>query len=177
MAYSESSAAQGEKVYLLMSQTTDTLILKYVGIFNHLFRNAKPYFMSVKTWDDIKLVYKHILTELNHELFLERYLCDTFFSDIMRRKDLGNLYNVTSELAHMYGESGVIDGIIYTYVKVEGEPVIALNTNAVDNNIKHKRTELYEIQEDYSYAVYDTKKLYSGIVDTESEINWKKENE
>lgn len=177
IAYSESNATKGEKVYLLMSKTTDTLILKYIGIFSHLYRNAKPYFMSDKTWDDIKLVYEHILTEFNDELFLERYLCDTFFSDIMRRKDSGNLYSVTSVLADMYWKSGAIDGIFYTSVKVEGEPVIALNTNAVDRSIKHERTELYEISEDYGYAVYDTKKLYSGIIDTESEINWKKENE
>ena len=133
--------------------------------------------MSVKVWDDIKLVYEHILNEFNDDLFLKRYLCDTFFADIMRRKDSGNLYNVTSELAHMYGESGVIDGIIYTSVKVEGEPVVVLNTNAVDKSIKHERTELYEIVEDYGYAVYNTKKLYSGTIDTSGKINWGKEDE
>jgi len=177
VAYSEINITKGKKAYLLMSQTTDTLILKYIGIFSHLIRNAKPYFMSDKTWNDMKLVYQHILDEFNDDLFRERYLCDTFFSDIMRRKDSGNLYKVTSILAHMYWESGVIDGIFYTSVKVEGEPVIVLTINAVDTKIKHISTEVYEIVKDYGYAVYNTKKLYTGSIETSGKIDWKKEDE
>jgi hypothetical protein len=98
-------------------------------------------------------------------------LCDAFLSDILRRKKSGNLYNVTSRLFPIFTENPEIDGIVYTSVKSEGDPVIALKTNSVDTKINHISCDSYRIINDYGYAKYHAIHTHCGSINNNS-VKW-----
>ena len=178
VAFSEVNALEGERINLLKSKFTETINLRYVGIWNHVVRIAKPYFLGDYQWKYYIDAYKYMERKFDKDLLGAYYLCDAFFANILRRKGSERLYKVTSRLMAMYLESGKADGILYTSVKSEGSPVVALLSKAADAKLVHISTESCEVLKNYGYAQYSTKILYIGtIAESNGCINWVNQNE
>ncbi len=176
VSFSEINALKNEKINLLKSTTNDEIQVNYIGIYNYIHREEKPYFLSEETYSYFKAVYEYEEKKFDKYLFTAFQLCDAFFSDILRREELGDsessrLYSVTSILASLFLDGDRIDGLIYTSVKAEGSPVIALKPSSIDDKICHKEAFSFEIQEDYGYAIYKAKQLYKGIINGQK-IGW-----
>ena len=175
-AFSEVRARQYERINVLRSEATEKLNLRFIGIWDHVLRDSKPYFLSDETWDLYKEVHKYMDNKFSYELFKSFLLCDAFFADIFHRKGTKKLYEVTSILSGMFlegdkAEGGKADGILYASVENKGFPVVALSTKAVDDKLKHISAVCYEILGDYGYAQYKVKKLYDGLIDGNT-IKW-----
>lgn len=171
VAFSEVNALKNEKINILKSETSAEIKVNYVGIYDYIKRESKPYFISKEVYSYFKSVYEYEEQIFDKYVFVSFQLCDAFFSDILRRKESDRLYIVTSILASHFLEGDRVDGLIYTSVKAEGSPVIAIKPEPVDTKVSHKKTVSFEIQENYGYAIYKANSLYQGVVDGEI-INW-----
>ena len=172
VAFSEVNAIKGDRVNVLRSEFNGNVHLRYIGIWNHVFRDIQPNILSLNQWLYYKKVYKYMQNKFDTDLFVSYQICDAFFADILRCKGSKKLYKVTSILSAMFLESGKADGILYTSVKSEGSPVVALSTKAVNDKLKHISTESFEIKEDYGYSKFRAKNLYSGTIEGSGKINW-----
>ena len=171
VAFSEVNALKNEKINILKSETTAEIKVNYVGIYDYIKRESKPYFLSEEMYLYFKAVYEYEEKMFDKYVFVAFQLCDAFFSDILRRKESDRLYLVTSILASHFLEGDRVDGLIYTSVKAEGSPVIAIKPLSVDSKISHKEAVSFEIQENYGYAMYKANPLYQGVVNGEV-ISW-----
>ncbi|MBU3916341.1 hypothetical protein KKA14_12475 [bacterium] len=171
IAFSEVNAIKNEKINILKSETSAEIKVNYVGIYDYIKRESKPYFLSEEMYLYFKTVYEYEEKMFDKYVFVAFQLCDAFFSDILRRKESDRLYLVTSILASHFLEGDRVDGLIYTSVKAEGSPVIAIKPLSVDSKISHKEAVSFEIQENYGYAMYKANPLYQGVVNGEG-INW-----
>lgn len=172
VAFSESNSKVGDTVNILRSTTTKEMKFYYIGIFGHVFRQVKPRFMKHEIFDYFVEVDKYQREKYNETVYLAHLLCDNFLSDILRRKESGNLYKVTSKLFDIFCESNDTDGIIYTSVKSEGSPVVAIKTNVVDEKMKHESCNCYRITYDYGYAQYRALHTHKGTLESEDLIEW-----
>lgn len=172
VAFSEVNALKNEKINILKSETIAEIKVNYVGIYDYIKRESKPYFLSEEMYSYFKAVYEYEETTFDKYVFVAFQLCDAFFSDILRRKESDRLYLVTSILASHFLEGDRVDGLIYTSVKAEGSPVIAIKPASVDSKISHKKAVSFEIQENYGYAMYRANPLYQGVVNG-NKIDWK----
>ena len=82
------------------------------------------------------------------------------------------MYIVTSILASLFLNGDKVDGILYTSVKAEGSPVLAIKVESM-YKIEHESAISFEIQENYGYALYKAKTLYKGQINGEK-IAWQK---
>jgi hypothetical protein len=171
VAFSEVNSLKNEKINILKSETTAEIKVNYVGIYDYIKRESRPYFLSEEMYLYFKAVYEYEEKMFDKYVFVAFQLCDAFFSDILRRKESDRLYLVTSILASHFLEGDRVDGLIYTSVKAEGSPVIAIKPLSVDSKISHKEAVSFEIQENYGYAMYKANPLYQGVVNGE-DINW-----
>ncbi|ENM5876018.1 hypothetical protein NTE03_004013 [Vibrio mimicus] len=172
VAFSESNAEVGDTVNVLRSISTTDINVHYVGIYDHVHRQSKPRFMPTKMFDTFKEVYQYQSEQYTESVFLAHVLCDAFLSDILRRKDSGNLYKVTSKLLNIFSNSANINGIIYTSVKSEGDPVVALKTSTVDTKMNHESCDCYRITNDYGYAQYRALHTHFGEIKSDNSIVW-----
>ncbi|ELA8259981.1 hypothetical protein Q3054_001067 [Vibrio alginolyticus] len=138
VAFSESNSSVGDTVNVLRSELSDVINVYYVGIYDHVRRQSKPRFMPEEMFGLFCEVNQYQEKMYTPSVFLAHILCDAFLSDILRRKENGNLYKVTSKLLNIFTSDATIDGIIYTSVKSEGNPVVALKTSTVDDKMVHK---------------------------------------
>jgi hypothetical protein len=171
VAFSEVNSLKNERINILKSETTAEINVNYIGIYEHIKRESKPYFLSKEVYSYFKSVYEYEEKIFEKYVFVAFQLCDAFFSDILRRKESERLYIVTSILASHFLEGDRVDGLIYASVKAEGSPVIAIKPSSVDSKISHKEAVSFEIQENYGYAMYKANPLYQGAVNGEV-INW-----
>lgn len=176
VAFSESNSEVGVTVNILRSETKSDIKVRYIGIYDYVHRQLKPRFMTEEIFDYFKEVYEYQEKKYSESVFLAYVLTDTFLADILRRKNSGNLYKVTSRLFEIFSDNKSIDGIIYTSVKSEGDPVIALKSCAVDLKIKHKSCDCYRIINDFGYAKYRAIHTHRGSISTENKIIWSKIN-
>lgn len=175
VAFSESGAESNARVNVIHSRSTSVINVHFVGIYDHVHRQCKPIFMSQETFDFYKSAYEYRREKFTDDLFLAYLLCDTFLSDILRKKDSINLYKVTSQLFSISCQSPDVDGIVYTSVKSEGDPVIALKTKSVDNKVEHTFCNCYKIISDYGYAKYKAIKTHNGRIHN-GLISWTESN-
>lgn len=171
VAFSEVNALKNEKINILKSETSAEIKVNYVGIYDYIKRESKPYFVSEEVYSYFKSVYEYEEQIFDKYVFAAFQLCDAFFSDILRRKESERLYIVTSILASHFLEGDRVDGLIYSSVKAEGSPVIAIKPASVDSKVSHKKAVSFEIQENYGYAIFKANPLYQGVVNGEI-INW-----
>ena len=171
VTFSEVNALKNEKINILKSETTAEIKVNYVGIYDYIKRESKPYFLSEEMYLYFKAVYEYEEKMFGKYVFVAFQLCDAFFSDILRRKESDRLFIVTSILASHFLAGDRVDGLIYTSVKAEGSPVIAIKPLSVDSKISHKEAVSFDIQENYGYAIYKASPLYQGIVNGKV-INW-----
>lgn len=171
VAFSEVNALKNEKINILKSETIAEIKVNYVGIYDHIKRESKPYFLSKEVYSYFKSVYEYEEKLFDKYVFVAFQLCDAFFSDILRKKESERLYIVTSILASHFLDGDRVDGLIYTSVKAEGSPVIAIKPASVDSKVSHKKAISFEVQENYGYAMYKANPLYQGVVNGEI-INW-----
>jgi hypothetical protein len=174
VAFSEVNALPLEKINILESKTIQDINLRYIGIFDYIRRQAgQPWFISPETYSVFEEVYEYEEKTFDRHIFIAFQLCDAFFSDILRRKESNKLYIVTSILASLFLDDKNVDAILYTSVKAEGSPVIAIKTTSIDDKIEHKSAISFEIKESYGYALYKAKPLYKGQINGEK-IAWQK---
>jgi len=171
VAFSESNAEASNSVNILRSEVFTELKVYFVGIFDYVHRQCRPRFMPPEMFNYFTEVYQYQEEQFSESVFLAYVLCDAFLSDILRRKESGNLYKVTSRLFSIYTSSPEIDGIIYTSVKSEGDPVIALKTEAVDTKLRHVSCDSYRIIHDYGYAKYEASHTHRGSINNNA-ITW-----
>ncbi len=171
IAFSEVRALKYERVNILDAITKDEIKLRFIGIYDYIFRDAKPYFLSQNIWIFYQETVNYMKEKFSGELFVAYQLCDAFFADVLRKKGTTRLYNVTSILSGMFLESKKADGILYVSVASEGSPIVALCTETVDEKLECKNAISYEITENYGYSKYEVVKLYKGKV-VDDNIEW-----
>lgn len=174
VGFAEINAKQGKVVNILRSVNEHDLNVYYVGIYDLVHRNCKPQFMSDGIFAKFCEVYNYQEYKFSPSVFLAHQLCDAFFSDILRREEFGNLFKVTSRLPTIFMEEGKnIDGIIYTSVKAEGSPVVAIKPKSIKKKFKHIGSDSFDILYDYGYAKYNARKTDIGTIE-KNRINWAK---
>ncbi|WIH28089.1 hypothetical protein [Photobacterium damselae] len=172
VAFSESNSNIGDTVNILRSIVTTDINVYYVGIYDYVHRQYKPRFIPTDMFEIFSEVHQYQSKQYTESVFLAHVLCDAFLSDILRRKESGNLYKVTSRLLNIFSENTDIDGIIYTSVKSEGDPVVALKTSTVDAKMNHQSCDCYRITNDYGYAQYRALHTHIGDVQINNSIVW-----
>jgi len=171
VAFAEIKVLEGELINVLKSITKEKIKVNYIGVFDHYKRGVPPPF---EVHPNFELAYKYQESKFDNHLMIAYQLCDAFFSDILRTKKYGRLYEVTSVLASLFLEGrDSIDGIIYSSVQSEGDPVIALKTSTVTNKVEHIEAMSMVIEKDYGYAIYDAPTLFHGQIVNEK-IKWTK---
>jgi hypothetical protein len=176
VAFSESNSEVGDTVNILYSETINEIKVRFIGVYNYVHRKSKPRFMPQEMYDYFEEAYEYQEKMYSESVFLACILTDAFFADILQRKNSGNLYKVTSKLFEIFTDSNSIDGIIYTSVKSEGDPVIALKPCSVDSKIKHISCDCYRITSDYGYAKYRALHTHKGSIDAKNKIIWSETN-
>ncbi|ADD67345.1 hypothetical protein Dacet_0547 [Denitrovibrio acetiphilus DSM 12809] len=171
VVFSEVDAIKSENINVLKSESTEELKVYYIGIYDYIRRDSRPYFLTHETYEYFKSVYEYAESKLDEFVFMAFKLCDAFFSDILRRKKSDKLYIVTSILGALFLESPNIDGLIYNSVAVEGSPVIALKPESVDKKIVHKTATAFFIQARYGYGMFKAKRVNQGVVNGDK-IDW-----
>lgn len=164
VGFAEINAVANTSVNVLRSVNTHELNVYYVGIYDLVHRDCKPRFMSAEMFDKYREVYNYQEQKFSPSVFLAHQICDAFFSDILRRKEHGNLYNVTSRLPKVFLKESDIDGIIYTSVKAEGSPVVAIKTKSIDTKLSHIICDTYQMLFDYGYARYEAHHTHIGSI-------------
>lgn len=172
VAFSESNSNIGDTVNVLRSIATADINVHYVGIYDYVHRQSKPRFISTDMFKIFNEVHQYQSQQYTESVFLAHLLCDAFLSDILRRKESGNLYKVTSKLLNIFSDSTDIDGIIYTSVKSEGDPVVALKTSTIDAKMNHQSCNCYRITNDYGYAQYRALHTHTGDIQSNNSIVW-----
>ena len=172
VAFSESNSHVGDTVNVLRSDVTKDINVHYIGIYDHVHRQSKPRFMPTDMFEFYSSVHQYQEQKYTESVFSAHVLCDAFLSDILRRKESGNLYKVTSKLLNIFSDSENIDGIIYTSVKSEGDPVVALKTSTVDSKMSHKLCDCFRITNDYGYAQYRALHTHTGRIQGDNSIVW-----
>lgn len=171
VGFSEIDAISGKAVNVLRSKNTHQLNVYYIGIYDLVHRECKPMFMDDTMFAKYREIYDYQQEVFTPDVFLAHQLCDAFFSEILRRKAHGNLYNVTSRLTSFFLEEDHIDGIIYTSVKAEGAPVVAIKPQSVDNKLNHFQCDSYNMIYDYGYGRYEALHVSTGNI-SNSVIYW-----
>lgn len=171
VAFSESNSEINNTVNVLRSTAIDDVFVYFVGIYDYVHRHCKPRFMPQDMFDLFNEVYKYQQQKFSDSVFLAHVLCDAFLSDILRRKESGNLYKVTSRVFDIYGADPEMDGLIYTSVKSEGDPVVALKPMSVDSKLQHVSCDSYKILDDYGYAKYYASHTHRGTI-SNNIITW-----
>lgn len=174
VAFSESNSKVGDTVNVLRSELINVINVYYVGIYDHVRRQSKPRFMPEEMFSLFCEVNEYQEQQYTKSVFLAHILCDVFISDILRRKENGNLYKVTSKLLNIFTDDDNTDGIIYTSVKSEGDPVVALKTSTVDEKMVHKSCDCYRIDHDYGYALYKAVHTHTGNIQCNNSVEWTK---
>lgn len=172
VAFSEVNALKLEKIKILESKAIQDINLRYIGIFDYIKKQVQPWFISPENYSVFEEVYKYAEKTFDPHIFIAFQLCDAFFSDILRRKESNRLYIVTSILASLFLKGDKVDGILYTSVKAEGSPVLAIKVESM-YKIEHESAISFEIQESYGYALYKAKTLDKGQINGEK-IAWQK---
>ena len=101
---------------------------------------------------------------------------DAFFADIIRRPQdqYSKLYDVTSTLSELIlnDPANEADGILYTSVNAESQPLIAIKPKSVDDKVTHISAETIEVEEAYPYSVFKTRTLDTAIIGAGGKLVW-----
>lgn len=165
---SEIKVLENETINILNSTLTEELFVRYIGVFDHLRRGVKPPFTIHPLFEE---VYNYEKKMFHEYIMIAFGLCDTFFSDILRRKEHGKLFEVTSVLSSLFLEGDKVDGILYSSVQAEGAPILAIKPESIDKKVKHTDTVCLRVDKCFGYAIYYATTLYNGKIITDK-INW-----
>lgn len=165
---SEIKVLENETVNILNSTSIEELFVRYIGVFDHLRRGVKPPFEIHPLFEE---VYNYEKKMFNEYTMIAFGLCDTFFSDILRRKEHGKLFEVTSVLSSLFLEGDKVDGILYSSVQAEGAPILAIKPDSIEKKVKHSNAICLRIDKCFGYAMYYATTLYNGKI-VKDKINW-----
>lgn len=172
---SEAQAKQFDHLNVLRShQVSGTnLNLRIIGIWDQVKRNEKPYYLNQDTFDYYTEATKYMAKQYSPELFVAYKRTDRFFADILSREGNDRLYQVTSALSDVF-LTDKCDGVLYSSVKAQGEPVVALKPQVVDDKLKHKFVTEVLIEKSSSYEFYQYKTLAktSSIDIKSAKLEW-----
>lgn len=172
---SESRVKNLDRLNVLRShQKNDSeLYLRIIGIWDSVRLNERPYYLSHDVFEYYKAARDYMAQSFDPKLLSAYDLTDRFFADILSRKGSKNLYQVTSELGSFFMD-GKVDGVLYSSVQANGEPVVALAPSAVDKKIDHQFACNISVQECYGYEffAYKTNAKTSSIDEKTGSLNW-----
>jgi hypothetical protein len=163
---SEIEAVDGDKINLLYSSVKPGygLNVRYIGIWDYVVKNRKPYFLSQMVFEYYVAAHKSMKNKFSKDQLIAYQLCDAFFADVLSREGNERLYNITSILAEYFLEDSDVDGIIYTSVKAKGEPVIAIRASSVGAKIDYVKAEAITINQSNGYNDYDYEVTHNTII-------------
>lgn len=173
VALSEVNAKPTQIVNMLESEAKSTINLYYVGIYDYIYRHTKPHFLPENMYDYFKEVYEEQQKKYVPDIFTAHILCDAFLSNVLRKPLHGNLYQVTSKIWEVFMTDTTVDGILYTSVKSEGSPVIALKPESVDNKLNHVSAKAFRVISDLGYGLFRAEETNTGTVSNQI-IKWNK---
>jgi len=107
---SEVKVLENEIVNILESTIKETFFVRYIGVYDYFRRGVNPSFNVHCLYKEI---YNYLKDRFDEYLFTAYGLCDSFFSDILRRKSSPRLYEVTSILASLFLNDEHVDGLLY----------------------------------------------------------------
>lgn len=149
--FSEINAKDNEHINILISNTSQNLNVRFVGLYDYYQRGTKPPFEVHGFFEE---VHQYYIDTHDKALLLAIELCDSFFCDILRRKGNDRVYEVTSILSYLYISGKEVDGLIYPSVETEGFPNVVIRPSSVDDKILHKEVKIFLIKKDYGYSKY-----------------------
>lgn len=173
VSFSEIHANPKKTINVLRSEIKEETNVYFIGIYDYVFREKRPYYISKDSFDYFKQVYEYQEKKYKKDVFIAHQLTDVFFADILSRYEHGNLYKVTSILSGLFLETPDIDAIIYSSVQAEGSPVIAIKPKSVDKKLTHVKAQSFNILDDYGYAFYNAILTHNGCINSGS-ITWSK---
>lgn len=172
---SEAGAKELDRLDVLRSRqaTGSDLNLRIIGIWDHVRRDERPYYLSKDIFDYYKKARGYMVQQFGTNLLSAYELTDRFFADILSRKGGERLYQVTSALSSVFMD-GKTDGVLYTSVEAKGEPVVALIPSAVDSKVEHQFVCNVLIHECYGYEFfsYETIAKTSSMERITGKLNW-----
>ena len=161
VAFSEIDSLPYEYINVLHSTVHTEIKVRYIGILDYYKRGIEPPFKVNPLFENMWEYYKETYNEMS---LTAVGLVDTFFSDILKRKNYGRLYTVTSILASIIIEDKTTDGLIYPSIKAEGSPNVVLKPLAVKTKITYKECLCFHINENFGYAVYNATIKFNGKI-------------
>jgi hypothetical protein len=172
---SEAQAKELDRLNVLRSHQaggTD-LNLRIIGMWDHVRRDEKPYYLDPKIFDYYKMARVYMAKKFDPKLQLAYELTDRFFADILSREGSESLYQVTSVLSDVF-LTEKCDGVLYSSVKANGEPVVALKPKAVDDKLEHQFATEVLIEKSFGYEFYQFKTLArtSNLDKVTGKIEW-----
>lgn len=149
------------------------LRLRIIGIWDHVRRNERPYYLSEDDFEYYNKVREYMVKRFDHKLLSAYELTDRFFADILSRKGSESLYQVTSVLSSIFLD-GNCDGVLYSSVEAKGEPVVALTPTAVDSKLEHQFACDVMIEKCYGYEFfkYNTITKTAKIDSVSGNLEW-----
>lgn len=172
---SEADARDLDKFTILLSSQKDgtDITLRILGIWNDVRIGIKPFYMDSTVFQYYLATYEKIVSQFPAKLLKAYQLTDRFLADIISRKGSSRLYEITSVASSIMLSSDNIDGILYSSVKANGEPVVALTPFTVDNKIEHSRATEVFVEKHLGYEFYNYKTEHIGsITPTSGSIVW-----
>ena len=169
VAFSEIDSLPYEYINILKSTLNKEIKVRYIGLLDYYRRGTEPPFNVHPLFKDLWGYYKETYDEMSLTVV---GLVDAFFSDILKRKNYGRLYIVTSILASIIMEDKTTDGLIYPSIKAEGSPNVVLKPLSVDTKINHEKCLCFQINENFGYAIYNTTILFNGNI-IKDKIKWR----
>jgi hypothetical protein len=175
VALSEAGAKELDCLNVLRSQQKlgSDLNLRVIGIWDQVRRNEKPYYLNQNTFEYYKKTREYMVQNFDSKLLSAYELTDRFFSDILSRKSNDNLYQITSSLSSVFIDENS-DGVLYSSVEANGEPVVALTPSAVDSKLEHQFACDIKVGKccGYEFFKYKTIATTSGIDRNTGELKW-----
>jgi len=157
---SEAGAKELDRLNVLRShqKSGSDLNLRYIGIWDQVRRDERPYYLSQDTFEYYTKAREYMVKKFDPKLLSAYELTDRFFADILSRKGNENLYLVTSPLSSVFLDVNC-DGVLYSSVAANGEPVVALTPKSVDSKLEHQFACDLVIDKCYGYEFFQYKTI------------------
>lgn len=176
VALAEANSKNLDHLNVLRSHQKSSCDLKIrvIGIWDQVRRGHKPYYLDDKIFDYYQEASKLMAQKFSPDLLSAYQLTDRFFADILSRKGSVSLYQVTSAISSIILAGEICEGILYTSVEAEGEPVIALKPSSVDAKLVHQWAVDITVEKQLGYEFYKYQTLSkTKNIDTQSgELIW-----
>lgn len=161
VALSEAGSKNLDRLNVLRSDQKSgcDLNIRVIGIWDQVRRGSQPYYLDSKIFNYYEKASNYMEQKFSRDLLYAYQLTDRFFADVLSRKGSVNLYQVTSIISYAILGGSICEGILYTSVEAEGEPVVALKPSSVDAKLVHQWAADVNIEKKLGYEFYKYRTL------------------